>query len=189
MRMTINLILVGVFYALAFNVQALEIKGVKLDDTVEVGGSALMLNGAGLRVKFGFKVFAAGLYLTQKLNDASAIINDVGNKRITMHFLRDVSSEALVNGMNEGFAENNSAQEMEAIDSQMKAFNKMMTSENEVKKGQRIVLDITSTGTRASLNGKIMGNVEGAEFNRALLRIWLGNKPVDAPLKKALLGL
>jgi long-chain acyl-CoA synthetase len=50
------------------------------------------------------------------------------------------------------------------------------------------VLDLTSAGTKVSLNDKLLGNIEGGAFNRALLRVWLGNKPVDAPLKKALLG-
>jgi len=188
MKRTITLIVASLVCMAALSAHALEIKGIKLDDAVEVAGSPLLLNGAGFRIKFGFKVFAAGLYLMQKNSDANAVINDTGNKRIIMHFMRDVSSEALVNGMNEGFVENNSAAEIAAIDSQMKAFDTMMSSSNEVKKSERIVLDLTSAGTRVSLNGKVLGNIEGEAFNRALLRVWLGNKPVDAPLKKALLG-
>jgi long-chain acyl-CoA synthetase len=77
---------------------------------------------------------------------------------------------------------------MAAIEPQMKAFRQMMTSAKEVKVGDEIVLDLTSAGTKVSLNDKLLGNIEGGAFNRALLRVWLGNKPVDAPLKKALLG-
>jgi hypothetical protein len=33
-----------------------------------------------------------------------------------------------------------------------------------------------------------MGTVEGNDFNRALLKIWLGSKPADGGLKKAWLG-
>ena len=130
----------------------------------------------------------AGLYLTQRQTDANVVISDTGNKRVSMHFLRELSSEKLLHGMNEGFEDNNSATEMAAIDAQMKAFRQMMTSAKAVKEGDVIVLDLSSTGTQVSLNGKVLGTVEGAAFNQALLRVWLGKEPVDEALKKAMLG-
>jgi hypothetical protein len=33
------------------------------------------------------------------------------------------------------------------------------------------------------------GLVEGAEVNRAVLKIWLGDDPVEKSLKKAMLGV
>lgn len=179
----------AILLALTFSAQALEIKGVKIDETVLVGSSALVLNGAGLRTKMMFKVYAGALYLAQKQTDANAIINDHGNKRITMHFLRDVSSEQLLTGMNEGFANNNTPTELSSIDAQMKAFQKMMTSAKEVKEGDVILLDCTQAGTQVSLNGRLLGKIEGELFNQTLLRVWLGNHAVDTNLKKALLGL
>jgi hypothetical protein len=188
MKLSTKLILASVFCLFALSANALEIKGVKLDETVQVGESALVLNGAGMRVKLMFKVYVAGLYLTQKLSEANAVINDAGNKRISMHFLRNVDAEALLGGMNDGFTDNNTKADMAAIAPQMQVFHQMMTSAKEVKEGDEIVLDLTSTGTKVSLNDKLLGNIEGDAFNRALLRVWLGNKPVDTPLKKALLG-
>ena len=171
-----------------FSALALEIKGVKVDETAQVGGNALVLNGAGVRTKMVFKVYVAALYLTQRQTDANTVISDTGNKRVSMHFLRELSSEKLLHGMNEGFEDNNSAAEMAAIDAQMKAFRQMMTSAKAVKEGDMIVLDLSSTGTQVSLNGKLLGVIEGAAFNQALLRVWLGGNPVDAALKKAMLG-
>ena len=171
-----------------FSAQALEVKGVKVDETAQVGGSALVLNGAGVRTKVVFKVYVAALYLSQKQTDANTVISDTGNKRVSMHFLRELSSEKLLHGMNEGFEDNNSAAEMATIDAQMKAFRQMMTSAKAVKEGDVIVLDLTSTGTQVSLNGKALGTVEGAAFIQALLRVWLGAQPVDAALKKSMLG-
>lgn len=52
--------------ALAISSQALEVKGVKVDETAQVGGAALELNGAGVRTKMIFKVYVAALYLGQK---------------------------------------------------------------------------------------------------------------------------
>ena len=171
-----------------FSALALEVKGVKVDETAQVGGNALVLNGAGVRTKMVFKVYVAALYLTQRQTDANTVISDTGNKRVSMHFLRELSSEKLLHGMNEGFEDNNSAAEIAAIDAQMKAFRQMMTSAKAVKEGDVIVLDLSSTGTQVNLNGKLLGVIEGAAFNQALLRVWLGAKPVDASLKKAMLG-
>jgi hypothetical protein len=176
------------FCTLTFSAQALEVKGVKVDESAQVGGSALVLNGAGVRTKMMFKVYVASFYLAHKQTDANAVISDAGNKRIKMHFLRTLSAEKLLHGMDEGFTDNNSAAEMAAIDAQMKSFRQLMTSAKEVKEGDVIVLDLTATGTQVNLNGKLLGSVEGAAFNQALLRVWLGSHPVDGALKKALLG-
>jgi hypothetical protein len=189
MNLMITKFVVAMFLsALTFSSQALEVKGVKVDETAQVGVNALVLNGTGVRTKMMFKVYVAALYLGQKQADASEVIGDHGSKRVAMHILREVSSEKLLHGMDEGFAENNSATEMAAIEPQMKAFRQMMMSAKEVKEGDIILLDYTPTNTQVSLNGKVLGKVEGEAFNQALLRVWLGVHPVDASLKKALLG-
>ncbi len=183
-----KLVLAAVFSALTLSAQALELKGVKVDETAQVGGNALVLNGAGVRTKAIFKVYVAGLYLAQKQTTADAVLSDTGNKRVSMHFLRELEAETLLKGMNEGFTDNNSGEEMAAIEPQMKSFRTMMSSAKEVKKGDLIVLDFTSAGTQVNINGKSLGTVEGEAFNQALLRVWLGAKPVDAALKKGMLG-
>ena len=188
MQHIFKLILATLFVLLTLSANALEVKGVKVDETAQVGGSTLVLNGAGVRTKLLFKVYVAGLYLTQKQVDATAVISDNGNKRVSMHFLRELSSEKLLHGMNEGFEDNNSTAEMTAIELQMKAFRQMMTSAKAVKEGDVIVLDLTNAGTQVSINGKVLGSIEGTAFNQALLRVWLGGNPVDAALKKAMLG-
>lgn len=183
-----KLMLATCFFAFTLSANALEIKGVKVDETALVGGNALVLNGAGIRQKAIFKVYVAGLYLTQKQSHANVVINDTGNKRVSMHFLRELDAESLLKGMNEGFTDNNNAAEMLAIESQMKRFRDMMTSAKAVKKGDLIVLDFTTAGTQVNINDKSLGVVEGDAFNKALLRVWLGEKPVDGSLKKAMLG-
>jgi len=117
------------------------------------------------------------------------VLNDSGNRRVSILFLRETESEELLKGMNKSFADNNSASEMAAIEQQMKQFRDMITSTKKVKKGDLIVLDLTSAGTQVSINGKSLGTLEDARFNQALLKVWLGQKPVDASLKKAMLGL
>ena len=64
--------------ALAFvtagaSAQTVEVEGVKFEPTAQVGGAALQLNGAGVRTRAIFKVYAAGLYVPQKTNAAAAV--------------------------------------------------------------------------------------------------------------------
>ena len=42
--------------------------------------------------------------------------------------------------------------------------------------------------TVVSLNGAAKGTIPGEPFNRALTKIWLGDKPAQADVKKAMLG-
>jgi hypothetical protein len=192
MKYTFKFVLTTLIFVLIFvltiSAQALEVKGVKVDETAQVGDNALVLNGAGVRTKMMFKVYVAALYLTQLQTDANALISDAGNKRVSMHFLRELSAEKLLHALDEGFEANNNAAEMAAVEPQMKAFRQMMTSAKAVKEGDVILLDYTTASTKVSLNGKALGVVEGAAFYQALLRVWLGGHPVDASLKKALLG-
>jgi hypothetical protein len=52
MKHTFKFILATLFFTLTlsapFSANAVEIKGVKVDETAQVGGSALVLNGAGV---------------------------------------------------------------------------------------------------------------------------------------------
>jgi hypothetical protein len=48
---------------------------------------------------------------------------------------------------------------------------------------------VPGTGTRVLVDGAAKGKpIAGDEFYKGLLRIWLGDKPVDGDLKKAMLG-
>ena len=52
----------------------IEVGGVKFDHSVQVGNAKLQLNGAGVRYKAIFKVYAAGLYLSSKAVTPEAVI-------------------------------------------------------------------------------------------------------------------
>jgi hypothetical protein len=60
----------------------------------------------------------------------------------------------------------------------------------QAKKGMAITLDwLPGAGTQMTVDGRYAGApIAGEDFYRALLRIWLGPKPVQDDLKKALLG-
>lgn len=168
---------------------ALEVAGVKLDDKAEVGNAALQLNGAGIRTKFFFKVYVGALYLGEKQRAAGAVLADAGAKRVTLHMLRELSSEKLLDAFDHGLAANNTSAELAALDARIKEFSAIFRTAKEVVKGDVITLDyVPGEGTRISINGTEKGRVAGAEFFRALLKVWLGDEPADEDLKKGMLG-
>jgi hypothetical protein len=62
----------------------------------------------------------------------------------------------------------------------------------EARQGTRIVLDFapSTRATTLAVDGALQGEpMEGVEFFRSLLRIWLGERPAQPDLKLLLLGV
>jgi hypothetical protein len=176
--------------AASYCTQAFEVAGVKLDDTVHVANADLKLNGAGVRYKAIFKVYVAGLYLKDKKTTVPDILASQGPRRVTIVMLRDLSNEDFGRGFMQGIQQNTDKAEKAKMTMQFLRFGELFASVPELKKGDVMVCDwIPGTGTVVSLNGKKMGEpYPDLAFNNALLRIWLGDKPVDSGLKKAMIG-
>ena len=169
---------------------ALEIADVQLEEQVQLPGSAqaLVLNGAGIRYKFFFKVYVGALYLTEQQQSAEKILAEDAYNRVVMHIVYDeVPKTKLVSAWQEGFTDNNSEETMASIKDRLHAFNDMFI---DLKQGDIVLLDyLPGSGTRVKIKGKDIGVIAGADFNRALLSVWLGDEPVTLELKEALLGV
>ena len=178
------------FASIAFSSFGAEVAGVRLDDTDRVANTQLSLNGAGLRKRAFFQVYAIGLYLAEKKSAAVDAIGAAGPKRVVIHMLRNVDSGTFTEAFADGIRENHGEAEAKALEPRVKQFAAIMAGIGEAKEGMRIALDwVPAAGTVIAVNGKPAGNpIAGEDFYRALLRIWLGENPVQADLKKALLG-
>jgi len=174
---------------LSWNANALKVGDVFLVDQVQMGSSMLFLNGGGIRKKWLFKVYAIGLYLPNKLTNAEAIIDGGAEHRIVMHMLREVDSDKMFEAFRDGIEANNPSDVLFAIDVQIKQLKQLFEAVEVVKEGDIITLDyVPAIGTRITVNGTTRDIIEGAGFNRAILRIWLGKQPIQEDLKKGLLG-
>lgn len=80
---------------LTVSAQAREVEGVQYDESIEMAGAKLQLNGAGTRYKAVFKVYTAGLYLGKKAGTAPEVLATPGPKRLTLTFVREIASEEL----------------------------------------------------------------------------------------------
>jgi hypothetical protein len=173
--------------ALAAN--AADVAGVKLDDRARMQGSELVLNGAGLRKRIIFDVYVIGLYLPEKKADASAVLALAGNKRIAIRMLRDVGADQFSSALTDGVRANHSEAEFRKLEQRLQELSATMAGLKEATKGMAITLDFAASQTQLVVDGKPVGRpIAGDDFYRALLRIWVGDKPVQDDLKKALLG-
>lgn len=170
--------------------QPAELEGVKLEPAAQVGAATLQLNGAGVRTRVVFKVYVAGLYLPQKAGDAAAALAQKGARRVAITMLRSVDAETFAGALNEGLRNNHNDAQMAAMKAQIETLNANLKAVGEARKGDVIHFEyLPDSGTRVTVNGQARGAViPGEDFFSAVLRVWIGDKPVDAGLKKGLLG-
>jgi len=173
-------------FLIAISAFGAEVAGVTLPDT----DKQLVLNGAGLRKRAFFQVYAIGLYVAERKSAAAEVIGASGAKRVAIHMLRDVGADQFTDALMDGMKDNQSEAEMKAFDARIKQLAAIMAEMKEARKGMRITLDwLPGAGTQVTVEGKPSGAlIPGEDFYRALLRIWVGDNPVQADLKKALLG-
>jgi hypothetical protein len=172
----------------SFPAMAREVAGINMEDEVtQEDGTVLLLNGVGVRSKFFFKIYAAGLYLESKSSTTEEILAQDGGKRVVMHFLySEVGRDDLVEAWNAGFTANGTAEQLASLAEEIAAFNQLFDT---VKEGDRIVLDYRpGTGTSVTVRDEVKGVVAGKPFNDLLLSIWLGKEPVAEDLRAGLLG-
>lgn len=162
---------------------------VEIPDTLTLPNSEheLLLNGAGIRVKFFMDIYVGALYLPARSTDNRAILADSGAASVLMHFVyKEVGSDKIVDGWNDGLRDNLRSDEFEAIAERLGSFNALFRT---VRKGDIIRIDYNpAVGTEVRINDEWRGAVKGNDFFRALLKVWLGDKPVSASLKDAMLG-
>lgn len=164
---------------------AKEVAGVQFPQTVSVEGKTLSLNGAGLRTKLIFKVYAAGLYVETPSHDAAQLLVSDQIKRVEMRMLRDLEKGKIIEAIEAGFEKNAKAQ-LPALKDRLARFTAQIS---DLKEGQGLVLTyVPGKGTAVAVTGGKETFVEGKDFSDALFSVWLGKEPVDGGLKKELLS-
>ncbi len=186
--MKISTWLLATTLMLSLPLHATEVAGVKVESQARLqDGSELILNGAGIRKKLFFKIYVGALYLAQRAGSTEAVLKDPGAKRVLMHFLYDsLSAQKLVDAWNDGFTANLSGSGLQALQPRIDAFNALFQA---VKKGDEIRIDyLPGDGTQVWYGDQLQGSVQGEDFQRAVMSIWLGDEPADSELKEAMLG-
>ncbi len=167
-----------------------EVAGVKLEDNLELRGTPLQLNGAGVRYKAILKVYTAGLYMGRKASTTEEALAVPGPKRVAITMLRDIDANELGKLFIKGVEDNSPKSEMGQLIPGLLRMGQMFADQKQLKAGDTFTIDwLPGTGTLITVRGVPQPDpVKEPAFFNALLRIWLGPSPADWKLKDALLG-
>lgn len=187
---TIVLAIAGSLLTLGALAATVDVQGVKLEDTIEMQGSRLQLNGAGTRFKAIFKVYVAGLYLGKKAATADEVVNQPGPKRLVVTMLRPIDSRELGKLLTRGMEDNLDKAAMSKLIPGLIRMGEIFAAQKPLVAGDPFMIEwVPGVGSVITIKGVVQGEpFKEAEFFRALMMIWLGPVPADSLLKDALLG-
>lgn len=165
------------------------VDGVPVPESLELAGgqAPLVLNGTGIRTRFFVKIYVAALYLPQRSTQGQRVLEDGAARVIAIHMRRDVSAERIGSALVESVAKNYAPAELAPLQDRLTQFKLLLPS---MKRGDVLRLEFLADGsTRVVRNDQPLGALAGADFQRALLQIWVGENPADEDLKRGLLGV
>lgn len=168
----------------------LVIHGVKVQETVVVGGVTLQLNGAGTRYKGPFKVYVGDLYASKKVSSLEELVAAPGPKRLTITMLREVEAGPFGKLLTRGVEDNVNKPEMSKLVPGLIRMGEIFTRYKVLSPGDVITIDwIPGTGMVVSVKGEMQPEpFKEPEFFKAMMSIWFGASPADWKLKDAMLG-
>ena len=160
---------------------AATVAGVTMPETRSIQGADLVLNGAGLREKYFFDIYVAGLYLPVKTTSSAVVLDGDTVKRLEFEFLLDLTAEQLGDSMRERLERTEGAQQHAGT------IVGWMTA---VEKGDRMVMHyVPGVGTTIQVGSTVNGPIAGEAVMKALFGIYVGSDPASEGLKRDLLGL
>jgi hypothetical protein len=164
--------------------------GVKYEESSDLRGTRLQLNGAGIRYKGPFKVYAAGLYVTRKSNTPEEVIATARPQaRRRDHAARHRclgTGQAVRPRGGRQHGQGRRVQAHSGPDAHEPDLQRPQEPEDRRQLRDRLGARV---GTIVTVRGVPQGEpFREPEFFNALLRIWLGPAPADWRLKESLLG-
>ncbi|MGD9944041.1 MAG: chalcone isomerase family protein [Burkholderiaceae bacterium] len=168
---------------------AAEVEGVAVEDRVEVGGVPLLLNGAGMRAIYIVKAYVAALYVQRRSADAQTLLAQPGPWRLSLTMLADLSGEWLAQRVQDGVRESSDADTWKRLRPRVAQLVETIEAVGRTRRGERVDVDCVDGAVTVSIDGQRVGPpIPSEELFRALLRMFVGERPVDAELKRSLLG-
>lgn len=169
--------------------QAARLEGQRFDDTAVVADRTLRLNGLGLRGVAWIKAFVAGLYLAAPTRDPGQAMAMQGPKRLRLKMMLEAPSQEFSKAIAKGVRKNESDRVQAQMADRVKTFIAHVDGMGTLKVGDTLDLDwLPGKGLQLRLNNRAVGQpVEGEDFYRTLLKIFIGDKPVDPRMKEGLL--
>lgn len=162
------------------------IAGVSVSDSVSYEGESFNLNGAGIRTKVIIRLYVGSLYTKRPVSEPSPVLTgnvpsvirlDIISKIITSELMKETIEEGFDKAMN-----GNTAPLRREIDDFIAIFS------DAINKGDQFTfVSQPGRGVIAYKGSRKLATIENDRFRETLFRIWLGDDPADARLKKAML--
>lgn len=158
-----------------------------LPNSMQYNEQSLILNGAGLREKLWFDLYACGLYLPQKSSNASSIVASDELMAVKIHILSSlVSKKKLIEAFRKGIDETNNVSDVKRLKSKIDVFLTLIKNDIAVDNVYDLVY-FPNKGVTVYENNKDLGTIEGLDFKKLLFNVWLAPSPVDDDLKDEML--
>ena len=160
------------------------------EKTTALAGSTLVMNGTGTRYKAIFKVYDMAMYLPATAKTSEAVLAQPGPKKLSFVAQRKVSGTDLGLAFLRGLKDNNPPELMRKHTLSTTRLIDIFSGKSHVDEGHTFAMEfVPGKGTQFFIQGVAQGDaIDDAEFFQMVLRIWLGNDPVDMRLKEGLLG-
>lgn len=128
-----------------------------------------------------FHVFSAAYYSNSKTPENLAEEEYV----LILEYKRAIKATEFHEITSEGIRRRTDKKYFEKLKPSITEFNKLY---KDISPGDRYQITYLNNTVSLSKNQKHLGSVKNQEFSRALLSIWLGQKPLNKKLKKKLLA-
>jgi hypothetical protein len=174
----------------AWATRSITTEGIVFEGDLTLAGTPLQLNGVGWRAVAWFLGYAAGLYLPRKAATPEQVYEQKGAKRLRMVMTLEVDAEEFVKAFHKGVDRNTPPAELPSLADRMARFDTVVRMLGKVRKKDVVDLDYyPDAGLQLIHNDRPRGNpIAGDDLYVALLRCFIGEKPVDRGLKAGLLG-
>ena len=162
----------------------------KFEPSVQLGGSALQLNGKGTRVRVVFKAYDMALYTPRRVTTAAELLALPGPKRLQFTALRELPGTDLGRLFLRGISDNTPSAQLTRHTLATNRLIEIFSGKAKLVPGDTFAMDfVPGKGTQFYIQGQAQGEPVGDdEFFTLVLKIWFGESPADVQLRDALLG-
>jgi hypothetical protein len=184
----------GLLAALAFALAGaasaqVNLAGAKFDREASVAGQKLALNGAGIRYKAIFKVYAIALYAPKAVHSNAEVLDAKLPKRLRLVALRDVGGDEFGKLFARAIEENATRDEFAKSIGAVVRMGQIFADQKQFSKGDVVDIDyVPGVGLALIVKGKQQELFKEPQFSSIMYKIWFGPHPPDTALQKALLG-
>jgi len=164
------------------------VNGIVLKDKIKVHNQELFLNGAGTRNKFFIDIYVGSLYVVTPTNDAASIINSNTIKSMHLDIVSNwINRKLLKSALRSELRSSSTEEEMDKLQEEIDTFLSIFNE--EIIKGDKFTFNIIpGVGVEVYKNNRLIKSIQGDQFSKRLIQLWIGDTPVDKKLKAEILG-